>query len=40
LLKHVGANLECINKSYYYLDEFVGFLQRYYKMLGPAIKKS
>jgi hypothetical protein len=25
LLKHVGANLECINKSYYYLDAFVGY---------------
>jgi hypothetical protein len=25
LLKHVGENLEPINKSYYYLDAFVGY---------------
>jgi hypothetical protein len=25
LLTHVGVNLECINKSYYFLDEFVGY---------------
>jgi hypothetical protein len=24
LLKHVGVNLECTNKSYYFLDAFVG----------------
>jgi hypothetical protein len=25
LLKHVGVNLECVNKSCYYLDAFVGY---------------
>jgi hypothetical protein len=25
LLKHVGVNLECINKSYYFFDAFVGY---------------
>jgi hypothetical protein len=25
LLKHVGVNLECIEKSYYSLDAFVGY---------------
>jgi hypothetical protein len=38
LPKHVGVDLERINKIHYYLEHLLIISQWYYKMLGPTIK--
>jgi hypothetical protein len=38
LPKHVGVNLEYMNKSTCFWTHLLVILQRYYKMLGPTIK--
>jgi hypothetical protein len=38
LPKHVGVNLEYINKSTSFLTHLLVILQRYYQMLGPTTK--
>jgi hypothetical protein len=39
LPKHVGVNMEYINKSTSSLAHLLVILQLYYKMLDPTIKK-